>query len=74
MNCLTYVMQECYTIAMSIKQGNKRVMITMPKDKYKKLKKISVDNEITLSELLMTACDTSKFVNTGAKILDKSSQ
>lgn len=40
---------------MSIKESKKRVQITIPKEKYKELKKLAIDRETTISDLLMEA-------------------
>lgn len=40
---------------MSISKEKKRVIITVPKDKLKDFKKFAIDEEITLSEFLVTA-------------------
>ncbi len=38
-----------------IKDGNKRVQITMPKEKYKEFKKLAIDAEMNLSDFLVNA-------------------
>lgn len=42
---------------MAIKEGKKRVAITLAKEDYKRLKKKAIDAEMTLSEYLVSACD-----------------
>jgi len=54
---------------MAIAKDKKRVLITLRKDKLKALRAIAKEKDLTLSQLLSTACDTSTFINSGGKDL-----
>lgn len=56
---------------MTLKQGKKQVTISMPISKLKEFKKLAIDHDMTLSQLLTTAGtiteveDVKKYLDTG---------
>ena len=43
---------------MAVRKDKKRILITIPKAKYKSLKKMAYDQDTTISKLLISASDT----------------